>query len=226
MKARSLLAVAPLLTAAWTLAQGPAPAPASTSPLTEENRCLQREDFGFVTATANGTDPWSSVRVYFRSARTLLRPTASKDFYWIELKPSGAGVYWAVLPKPDNCSRAVEVYFQAKAKDGRVIQTEIRSLPLKGGCHDKLSGPEAEASKNLVVGNTVRDQNDKGLRGFKEQGIVGRVTDDGTQFPYTANEGSSLPCWAPVGFVAAGAAGATGIVFTTIGDEPQSPSRP
>lgn len=65
--------------------------------------CMPVETHSVVTARVEGQPAGSTVRYYFRRLHEEV-----EDFYYVEMKPLGNGVYWAVLPKPEDESLDVE----------------------------------------------------------------------------------------------------------------------
>ena len=53
------------------------------------------------TATLTGEAPGNTVRLYFSRLHNEV-----EDFYYVEMRPSGGGQYWAVLPQPED--KAIE----------------------------------------------------------------------------------------------------------------------
>lgn len=95
----------------------------------DEVACLPVATHGVVTARVTGQPTGSTVRYYFRRLHEEI-----EDFYYVEMNPLGNGVFWAVLPKPEDETLDVkelerELIAERDAETQRII--------------DEL-GPEAE----------------------------------------------------------------------------------
>lgn len=63
----------------------------------EDLECIADDDHHVVTAEVRTPPSESTVRLYFRRLHQEV-----EDLYYVEMNASGAGQYWAVLPKPTD----------------------------------------------------------------------------------------------------------------------------
>ncbi|MEO6327246.1 MAG: hypothetical protein ABIT01_11375 [Thermoanaerobaculia bacterium] len=183
-----------------------------------------------IVVKITGISGVGSVRVYFRytgkAAEADLETeanVASEDknpYSYMEMRQGDNGLYWAVLPKPED--RTTSVQYRIVAADGENLRTssDLFTIPIRTDCPVNLSDDEKKFATNLVVGLTIPEQTFV-PKGFLCDGIVGQITVTGELKP--------AECTRKVGaiwFAAAAAGLAGGGVVITGGEEPVSPSRP
>ena len=118
-----------------------------------------------------------SVRVYFRAVNE------PEDFYYLEMRVDGGGRFWAVLPIPERSTNEVQVYFRVLDGQGQVTETTPVVLPVERDCPVDLTMDQEAFAKNLVVGETSRDQEDNVVLGFQCPGLISRVDIRGSLRP-------------------------------------------
>lgn len=131
-------------------------------------KCVPRGGNSVVTATVSPETGWSSVRTYFRKVGT-------KDFYWLEARNEGAGTYWAVLPKPEDETIAVEAQVAVLDADGNETRGPLQKATVAAPCPCEFTPAQNERAHNLVVGETAADQKGGGVFGFQCDGIISRI---------------------------------------------------
>ncbi len=131
-------------------------------------KCVPRNGNSVVTATVSPETGWSSVRTYFRKVGT-------KDFYWLEMRNEGAGAYWAVLPKPEESTIAVEMQIAVLDAEGKETRGPLQKASISSPCQVAFTPAQTERASNLVVGETAADQKGGGVFGFKCDGIISRI---------------------------------------------------
>jgi hypothetical protein len=166
---RPWLALAAMLWSASALATPPILTPTIPS-------CLPAEGNGVISLQVMPENGWSSVRLYFRKA-------GSAVFYFLEMRFAGNGVYWAVLPRPDDTATAVEAQLAVKDADGNETYTPIRKLPVTTLCDAVLTPEQSRYAQNLVVGETAENQAGLVLTGFLCDGVISRIDSRGTLKP-------------------------------------------
>jgi hypothetical protein len=138
--------------------------------------CLPAEGNGVISLQILPENGWSSVRLYFRK-------TGSAVFYFLEMRFAGNGVYWAVLPRPDDTTTAVELQLSVKDADGNETFTPIRQVPVTAFCDAALTPEQSRYAQNLVVGETAENQAGLVLTGFLCDGVISRIDSRGTLKP-------------------------------------------
>ena len=184
-----------------------------------------------IVVRVTGLSGIGSVRVYFRytgkAAEADLKSEAavmSEDknpYSYMEMRQLDNGLYWAVLPKPEDRTTAVQ--YRMVVTDGENLRTssDLFTIPIRTDCPVTLSDDEKKFAANLVVGLTVPDQTFV-PKGFLCDGIVGQITVTGELKPAECSR-KAAAIW--LAAAAAGLAGG-GVVVVSGGGEPVSPSRP
>jgi hypothetical protein len=186
-----------------------------------------------IVVRVTGLSGIGSVRVYFRytgkAAEDDLKSeaaVASEDknpYSYMEMRQAENGLFWAVLPKPED--RITAVQYRIVATDGENLRTtsDLFTIPIRTDCPVNLSDDEKKFAVNLVVGLTVAEQTFV-PKGFLCDGIVGQITVTGELKPAECTQKVGA-IW--VAAAAAGLAGAGVVVVTGGGGgQPVSPSRP
>lgn len=198
--------------------------PASAEPSIEATfpSCVPSSGNSVATVTLKPDTGWALVRVYFRA-------TEEKAEYYMEMRATGNGSFFAVLPKPESGTSAVEMYVMARDAEGRPVKSGPITVKVASGCEVKLTEEQQRYAQNLVVGNTAADQEGKVVEGFLCDGIVSRIDIKGALRPdeqcrrvliAAATSGSAL-----IPALALGAAGAGVLIVDRDDKEPNSPSR-
>lgn len=181
----------------------------------EQLQCLPTGDNGLVKATAANEPAGESPRLYFRWRD-------HGEFYWVELEPAGGGRYWGVFPRPERRNEEVEYYAAlVDAAGAEVAKSTVRTVKVNGNCAVRLSDREEGVAGNLTVGETVAQQQGKGVLGFLCDGIVTRINYQGIRRSDEICRACVVAWWRLP--TALAAVPITGILI--IDDEP-SPSRP
>jgi len=184
--------------------------------------CVPSKDNSAVRVSLKPETGWALVRVFFRAA-------GKPGEYYMEMRAVGDGSYFAVLPKPEPGVSAIEMYVLARDADGTPIKTAPTLVNVTGSCKVTLSPEERSYAQNLVVGNTVADQEGKTVQGFLCDGIVSRIDLRGALRPdeecrkvlIAAAAGGNILIPA----LAVGAAGAGAVIIDKDDKEINSPSR-
>ena len=119
----------------------------------------------------------SSVRVYFRAVNE------PEDFYYLEMRDSGAGNFWAVLPMPERDTREAELFFRVTDGEGRVTETETETVEVVRDCDVDLNPEQKAFARNLVIGETSVEQEEDVVLGWQCPGIISRVDVQGSLRP-------------------------------------------
>lgn len=181
----------------------------------EQLRCIPTGDNALVKATASGEPAGESPRLYFRWRD-------HGEEYWVELEPAGGGSYWGVFPRPERRNEEVEYYAAlVNAAGAEVAKSAVRTAKVNGNCPVKLAEREEGVAGNLTVGETVAQQQGKGVLGFLCDGIVTRINHQGIRRSDEICRACVVAWWKLP--TALAAVPITGILI--IDDEP-SPSRP
>lgn len=61
----------------------------------DDVQCLPIAENGIGWATVENEEPGTTTRLYFRRMNDTV-----EDFYWVQMRPSSPGRYWAAFPKP------------------------------------------------------------------------------------------------------------------------------
>jgi hypothetical protein len=166
---RSWLGLTAVLWSAAALAAPPSLTPAIPG-------CLPAEGNGVISLQVKPENGWSSVRLYFRKV-------GSPFFYFLEMRSAGSGVYWAVLPRPDDTTTAVEVRLSVKDADGNETTTAVQKIPVTTSCDTVLTLEQSRYAQNLVVGETMENQAGLVLTGFLCDGVISRIDSRGMLKP-------------------------------------------
>jgi len=181
----------------------------------EQLQCLPTGDNALVKATASNEPAGESPRLYFRWRD-------HGETYWVELEPAGGGRYWSVFPRPERRNEEVEYYAALVDAAGAVVaKSAVRTAKVKGNCAVRLAAREEGVAGNLTVGETIAQQQGKGVLGFLCDGIVTRVNHQGIRRSDEICRACVVAWWKLP--TALAAVPITGILI--IDDEP-SPSRP
>jgi len=130
--------------------------------------CVPADGNALVEATVTPSEGWSSIRAYFlRHGRT--------ELYFVEMRPAGNDRLWAVLPKPDQDTPAVDIRIAVRDEEGRETRSPVAVVPVVQGCPVALSDEQRAVSRNLIVGETLAEQFGGGVLGFRCDGIVLRM---------------------------------------------------
>lgn len=182
--------------------------------------CVPSKGNAVVKAVLEPATGWALVRVYFRAVN-------HQGEYYMEMRALGDGSYFAVLPKPESRVATVEMYVLARDAEGKPVKTEPTLVNVTGGCKVTLTPEEQSYAQNLVVGNTLADQEGKTVLGFLCDGIVSRIDLRGALRPdeecrkvLIAAGGNIL-----IPALAVGAAGAGAVIIEKDDKEVNSPSR-
>ena len=139
----------------------------------DEVRCVPRNDNGLVRATLRPEVGGAEVRLYFRW-------DDHGEFYYVIMDAAGAGRYWATPPKPTDANHQVEYYVAVVTPEGSVLgRSEPQVAPVTGDCDVALDPVERGMAENLVVGETVVEQQGQQVLGFMCDGIISRIGPDG-----------------------------------------------
>lgn len=130
--------------------------------------CVPADGNSLVEATITPSEGWSSVRAYFmREGRT--------ELYFVEMRPAGNDRFWAVLPKPDDDTAAVNLRVAVRDGEGRETRSPAAVVPVVRGCPVNLTDEQRAVARNLIVGETLAAQFGGGVLGFLCEGIVLRM---------------------------------------------------
>ncbi len=184
--------------------------------------CVPADGNAVVSATLSPQTGWSNVRVYFREA-------GAGPFYFLEMRADGNGNFWAALPKPKTETETVDVYMVGTLADGSEVRTTQTAVPVLGTCVSELTRDQNIYAQNLVVGETVVDQQGKEVVGFRCDGIVSRIVWNGDLrsdnecrremlAAATGEEGGRRKWLIPLAIIGAGGAGA-GVGAAIVSDE-------
>jgi hypothetical protein len=182
--------------------------------------CIAGKSNSVVKVTLTPENGWALVRVYFRATNEV-------GEYYMEMRSAGNGSFFAVLPKPLSGTTAVEMYVLARDAEGLPLKTEATVVNVTDSCKAELTPEEQIYAQNLVIGNTLVDQEEKTVVGFMCDGIVSRIDLRGALRPdeqcrrvlMAAGSNVLIPA------LALGAAGAAAIIIEKDDKEPNSPSR-
>lgn len=198
--------------------------PASAEPPIDATfpSCMPSKGNSVVKVSLKPDTGWAFVRVYFRAAN-------QQGEYYMEMRAVGDGSFFAVLPKPESGVSTVEMYVLARDAAGTPVKTEPTLVNVTGSCKVTLTPEEQSYAQNLVVGNTVADQEGKTVLGFLCDGIVSRIDLRGALRPdeecrkvmIAAAAGGNILIPA----LAVGAAGAGAVIIDKDDKEINSPSR-
>lgn len=166
---RVCLALWGLLPAAVAIAAPPTLSPHVPS-------CVQRLSNSVIELSVQPETGWSSVRLYFRK-------TGSQDFYFLEMRSAGKGVYWAALPRPEDATTAVELQLSVKDGEGEEDRAPMQKVPVVSPCRTVLTKEESTYAQNLVVGETMPSQAGLVVSGFVCEGIISRINASGRLQP-------------------------------------------
>lgn len=155
------LALAVALSSSAALAAPPALSPILPS-------CVPKRANSVVSLITHPEGTWSSVRTYFRKTGTI-------DFYFVEMRNAGRGSFWAVLPRPEDATAAVDVIFAVVDAEGRELRTPQVTIPVTSPCSTTLTAEQARFAQNLVVGETAKNQAGRSVVGFLCEGIISRI---------------------------------------------------
>ena len=97
--------------------------------------CIPEKGNSVVFATLTPETGWASVRTYFRK-------TGSRDWYWVEARNEGRGVYWGVLPRPEDFTKAVDMQVVARDADGKETKTPIQKVDVTSSCKPTFKHPQ------------------------------------------------------------------------------------
>lgn len=161
-----------LAAALWTAAT---PAVAQTFSLTVPN-CAPTRGNSVINLSATPETGWSSVRTYFRKE-------GSKEFYYVEMRSTGRGKYWAALPRPEESTTTVEVQMAVRDAEGKETRTPLQKLPVTASCPLNLTPEQNGYAQNLVVGETVPSQAGQVVAGFTCDGVISRIDASGNLKP-------------------------------------------
>lgn len=131
--------------------------------------CLPSGGNAVVEARLQPETGWASVRTYFRKLGT-------SDFYFLEMRAAGNGLYWCVLPKPEANTKAVELYLAAKNDQGKEVRSDTTKVDVTIPCQVTLNPEQASLARSLVVGETSPSQQGREVVGFMCDGIISRLT--------------------------------------------------
>lgn len=131
--------------------------------------CIPSGGNAVVEARLQPDTGWSSVRTYFRKLGT-------SDFYFLEMRSAGNGLYWCVLPKPEATTKAVELYIAAKDDQGKEVRSDATKVDVTTPCQVTLTPEQASLARSLVVGETSPNQQGREVVGFSCDGIISRLT--------------------------------------------------
>lgn len=135
----------------------------------DEVQCVPRNDNGLVRATLRPEVGGADVRLYFRW-------DDHGEFYYVIMDAAGAGRYWATPPKPTDENHQVEYYVAVVTPEGSVLgRSEPQVAPVTGDCDVALDPAERGMAENLVVGETVVEQQGQQVLGFLCDGIISRI---------------------------------------------------
>jgi hypothetical protein len=162
---------------------------------------------------------WASVRAYFRAG-------GETDWYFMEMRATGNGGFFAVLPKPLGSTKAVDIQIHVRDADSLVTRGPIGTVKTAGSCPGTLSEEEKKYAANLVGGETVEKQHGKEIVGFECGGVVSRIDVQGAIRPDDVCRRAILvtsPLLIPA--LAVGAGGAAVIIIHNQEHKEISPSR-
>lgn len=139
----------------------------------DEVQCVPRKDNGLVRATIRPEVGGADVRLYFRW-------DDHGEFYYVIMDAAGASRYWATPPKPTDENHQVEYYVAVVTPEGTVLgRSEPEVAPVTGDCDVALKPAERGMAENLVVGETVIEQQGREVLGFLCDGIISRIGPEG-----------------------------------------------
>jgi hypothetical protein len=130
-------------------------------------QCIPAQGNAPVFLTVEPPPAFTFARVYFQAA-------GKTDLYFLELRQSGPGAFWAVLPKPEVDTTAVEITFVIIGPDGTELRSETATVQVTDPCEVALTPQQQLAADSLVVGETTTAQQDERVIGFLCDGILGR----------------------------------------------------
>lgn len=134
--------------------------------------CLPPKANGVITAMVQPPTGLGSVRVYFRKA-------GSPNFYYLEMRSAGNGTYWAALPRPEAGTNVVEYQVAAQDAMGQETRSDLQKVDVLSSCHPVLTADQSTAAQNLVVGETIPNQENRAVVGFLCPGIISRIDSNG-----------------------------------------------
>jgi hypothetical protein len=181
----------------------------------EQLQCIPTGDNALVKATAANEPAGESPRLYFRWRN-------HGEFYWVELEPAGGGRFWGVFPRPERRNEEVEYYAALVDAAGAVVaKSTVRTVKVNGNCPVRLAEREEGVAGNLTVGETIAQQQGKGVLGFLCDGIVTRINYQGIRRSDEICRACVVAWWKLPTALAA-----VPIVGILIIDDEPSPSRP
>jgi hypothetical protein len=141
-------------------------APPALSPILPS--CVPKRANSVVSLITYPEGTWASIRTCFRK-------TGTTDFYFVEMRNVGRGSYWAVLPRPEDATAAVDVFFAVMGVEGRETRTPLMTIPVTSPCGTTLTTEQARYAQNLVVGETAKNQFGLSVLGFLCDGVISRI---------------------------------------------------
>lgn len=130
--------------------------------------CVPPQGSTLVEAKISPAEGWNSIRTYFmRNGRT--------ELYFVEMRATEDGRFWAVIPKPDEDTVAVDFQIAVRDGEGRETRSPAQTVPVVKECRVDLTQDQIALSRNLVVGETLAGQYGGGVLGFLCEGIVLRM---------------------------------------------------
>lgn len=215
----------PVLAAALAMAVGVAgvaaaqPAPSIKM---DQVSCLRFGDNQVFHASALAEPPGGSGRLYFQWDN-------HGGYYWVDLTSEAPGRYWGVPPKPETRNTEVSYYATLLDAAGREVgRSPLLKSKVTADCQVKLTPQQMGTAQNLVVGETIPNQQKNRVMGFLCDGIVTRVDAYNVKRVDDICRVCAVAWWSrPEFLVPAALAGATPGITQIIHDPPQSsPSRP
>lgn len=194
--------------------------------------CIPEEGNGKVLVRVSSPGGIGSVRIYFRytgkaAEKDLVTESAVADedknpYSFLEMRQGQGGDYWAVLPKTEGRTTAVQ--YRIVSSDGENLKSssDLFTVPVQKSCSAGLNEDEKKYATNLVIGLTIPEQSFV-PKGFLCDGIVSQITVKGDLKPAECGR-KVAAIW--LAAAAAGLAGAGVVIGTGGGGTPVSPVRP
>jgi hypothetical protein len=188
----------------------------------DDVECFPRDDNGRVTATVRNTPPGGTVRLYFRWNEARL-----EAFYYVDMVTNDGSKYWVLPPQPEDRNNRIEYYVSILDAAGDEVLREpaetdvVLSAPVTRDCEldPPLTDREDGFRTALTVGETVEEQEDDEVMGFKCPGVIRRINYLGVPRADARCNPCAVAWWIPLASAAPAAA-----LGSTI--DPVSPTRP
>lgn len=153
-----------------------------------------------------------------RSAKVYFRSDTYPKFYYIEMKPSGAGLR-SVLPRPSAETERIVYYIETVDVTFASIVGAEQVLEVRTDCVEEEKGEEVASVPPEITVGSVEAGSPAIPPGFEAAGIIGTIASTGVLTGLGG--GSSVGTAIAVGGLAA--AGTGGVVVAASGGEQEAP---